>query len=115
MTDLDFVVSPVQTKVEINDQNNEDFIPGTLNIYSLEVDSEDENVSHYDAASRPKVKTKGNIILFPQPSNSCNDPLNWSKWRKLSNFLLSFLLLLLQQLLQMTLDQFKIHLMKIWN
>lgn len=86
MTDLDFVVSPVQTKVEINDQNNEDFIPGTLNIYSLEVDSEDENVSHYDAASRPKVKTKGNIILFPQPSNSCNDPLNWSKWRKLSNF-----------------------------
>ena len=46
MNDLDFVVSPVQTKVEINDQNNEDFIPGTLNIYSLEVDSEDENVSN---------------------------------------------------------------------
>ena len=65
MTDLDFVVSPVQTKVEINDQNNEDFIPGTLNIYSLEVDSEDENVSHYDASSRPKSENKRQYNPLP--------------------------------------------------
>lgn len=29
-----------------------------------------------------KTTEDGKTILIPQPSNSPNDPLNWSKWRK---------------------------------
>lgn len=30
----------------------------------------------------PYMKTKYGVILIPQPTNSQNDPLNWSRWRK---------------------------------
>ncbi|EMG46712.1 HOL1 Protein HOL1 [Candida maltosa Xu316] len=82
MPDLDFVLSPAHTNVQMNDSNNDEFIPGTLNIYSLEVTSPEDQAG----VEKTVVKTKGNIILFPQPSNSVNDPLNWSKTKKLLNF-----------------------------
>ncbi|RCK60509.1 Protein HOL1 [Candida viswanathii] len=88
MPDLDFIVSPVQTKVEINDQENEEFIPGTLNIYAGTLDYESGDRKDPSTSTGPKVKTKGDIILFPQPSNSCNDPLNWTTLRKFKNFII---------------------------
>ncbi|CAK9438689.1 uncharacterized protein LODBEIA_P29130 [Lodderomyces beijingensis] len=83
----DTVLSPVATRVELNDPLNEEFIPGTLNIYSQEIDHE-VNKDKYggDTGDLPRVKTKGNIILFPQPSDSPNDPLNWPSWKKIYNF-----------------------------
>ncbi|KAK6456118.1 transport protein [Scheffersomyces xylosifermentans] len=71
--------APVKSHVELNDRHNEDFIPGTLNIYSFEINPEDED-------TKRQIKTDGNIILVPQPSNSPNDPLNWTKYRKFLNF-----------------------------
>ncbi|CAI5758902.1 unnamed protein product [Candida verbasci] len=82
---IDTILTSVQTKVEINDRENEEFIPGTLSIYSFKFDKEKHGQIH-DNESAVKIKTKGNIILFPQPSNSVNDPLNWPRWRKLLNF-----------------------------
>ncbi|KAK6463835.1 putative major-facilitator-like ion transporter [Scheffersomyces coipomensis] len=77
---------PVETitsnaPVELNDKNNEEFIPGTLNIYSFEVDKDEEHLHDRDPNFH-RIKTVGNIILIPQPSDSPNDPLNWSPWRK---------------------------------
>ncbi|GEQ67682.1 hypothetical protein JCM33374_g1347 [Metschnikowia sp. JCM 33374] len=62
----------------INSKSNDDFIPGTINIYSF---SAEEGLSNL------KV-TKDNVILVPQPSDSVNDPLNWAKSKKLWNFVL---------------------------
>ncbi|GME76210.1 unnamed protein product [Ambrosiozyma monospora] len=46
-------------------------------------------------ASQPKhtlKTTKNGIVLHPQPTESPNDPLNWSKWKKLYQFcLLTFI------------------------
>ncbi|KAM9923906.1 hypothetical protein OXX59_004893 [Metschnikowia pulcherrima] len=62
----------------INSTSNEDFIPGTINIYSFSAEESHSNL---------KV-TKNNVILVPQPSDSVNDPLNWARSKKLWNFLL---------------------------
>ncbi|SCV99556.1 LAFE_0A05754g1_1 [Lachancea fermentati] len=63
-----------------------DYIPGTFNIYSS---SSLENGIIY--GSRLK-KSKRDVILIPQPSDSPNDPLNWSKLRKFGHFgLMSFI------------------------
>ncbi|KAJ8145237.1 hypothetical protein OXX80_002924 [Metschnikowia pulcherrima] len=62
----------------INSTSNEDFIPGTINIYSFSAEEGHSNL---------KV-TKNNVILVPQPSDSVNDPLNWARSKKLWNFLL---------------------------
>ena len=62
----------------INSTLNEDFIPGTINIYSFSAEEGHLNL---------KV-TKNNVILVPQPSDSVNDPLNWARSKKLWNFLL---------------------------
>lgn len=91
MPDHDITLSPVQTNVGINDCENEEFIPGTLNIYAAEVDPE-SNSAKNQSSRTPTVKTKGKIILFPQPSNSCNDPLNWSSLRKFKNFIIIILI-----------------------
>lgn len=71
--------APILSNVQINDKANDDFIPGTKNIYTDAIGPEDE-------VTKKKVKTQGNIILIPQPCNSPNDPLNWSKYRKFVNF-----------------------------
>lgn len=77
----DIQLRTTNTNNEINDRHYEDFIPGTFNIYTtLAQDSDD--TEH----EGPMVKTKGNIILMPQPSSSPNDPLNWSVFRKFLNF-----------------------------
>lgn len=52
-----------------------DYIPGTYNIF-LEKDERGE------AASSGLKTTKNGVILNPQPTDSPNDPLNWSWWTK---------------------------------
>lgn len=67
-------------------RNNPEYIPGTFNIYASYDTGE---VSSY-AVGKLKTSRKG-VVLIPQPSDSPNDPLNWSKWRKFIHFgLLSF-------------------------
>ncbi|KAK6201703.1 transport protein [Scheffersomyces amazonensis] len=68
--------------VELNNRHNDNFIPGTLNIYSFEINQDDEELSHEKDPNFHRIKTQGNIILIPQPSDSPNDPLNWSSYRK---------------------------------
>lgn len=63
----------------MNDYFAEDYVPGTTNILV----SLDDSSSH-----RPVKKTADGIILLPQPSDSPNDPLNWSNNRKIWHFLL---------------------------
>lgn len=62
----------------INTRLDDDFIPGTINIYSFSAE---------EGNTLLKV-TDGNVILVPQPSDSVNDPLNWSRCKKLWNFVL---------------------------
>jgi hypothetical protein len=57
--------------------------PGTILLEELL-----QNVSHdANAKEKPLLKKDGNTILQPQPSDSPNDPLNWSTKIKLSIFL----------------------------
>lgn len=61
---------------------DEEYIPGTVNIYSLQAD--DELGNRVRLKKDPK---NPNIILNPQPTDSPNDPLNWNKWRKFWNLM----------------------------
>lgn len=63
----------------LNSKSSDDFIPGTVNIYSSDGHSGDADYLHV---------TDENIILLPQPTQSINDPLNWSRNKKLWNFLI---------------------------
>lgn len=66
---------------QYTNKHHPDFIPGTYNIYSsLNL----ENGVLY----KNKLKKDGDIILIPQPSESPNDPLNWSKKRKHAHFII---------------------------
>lgn len=66
----------------INSRTNQEFIPGTINIYNLHPEQDEGKLK----------MTKGNVILQPQPTDSVNDPLNWSRNKKLWNFaLLAFI------------------------
>ncbi|OBA19838.1 hypothetical protein METBIDRAFT_45346 [Metschnikowia bicuspidata var. bicuspidata NRRL YB-4993] len=58
----------------------EDYVPGTTNIFTS---SDDASSSH---SGRPLKKNRNGIILLPQPSDSPNDPLNWSAPRKMWHF-----------------------------
>lgn len=60
----------------------EDYIPGTTNILASLDDSSSTNTG------RPLKKNAKGVILLPQPSDSPNDPLNWSVSRKMWHFLL---------------------------
>ena len=68
---------------EFFDQNqytdiyHKDYIPGTVNIFLEKIDEESGN-----AAGSTLKTNKDGVILMPQPSDSPNDPLNWSKIRK---------------------------------
>lgn len=66
---------------------DEDFVPGTSNIYvSKETSSLDSN------STRKIKRNKNGVVLLPQPSDSPNDPLNWSFSRKTWHFaVLSFI------------------------
>lgn len=57
---------------------DEDFLPGTYRLI--------ETASH--EASTAHLLKDGDIILSPQPTNSPNDPLNWSMARKYWHFVL---------------------------
>lgn len=57
-----------------------DFIPGTSNIYTS------INLENGVSYKNTLKKGKNDVILIPQPSDNINDPLNWSKPRKLSQF-----------------------------
>lgn len=61
---------------------DDDFIPGTVNIFTDDSDTE----SGKGFSEGNKLKTKNGIILMPQPSDSPNDPLNWSTFRKYAHF-----------------------------
>ncbi|EGW32311.1 uncharacterized protein SPAPADRAFT_50878 [Spathaspora passalidarum NRRL Y-27907] len=63
------------------DHYDENFIPGTVNILY----SDDQSS---DCSGKPLKRTKDGLILIPQPSDSPNDPLNWSTSRKMWHFLL---------------------------
>lgn len=65
---------------ELEKYYDDNFIPGSINIL------------HSSKGSIESLKqTKDGIILMPQPTDSPNDPLNWSPWRKGWHFaLLSF-------------------------
>lgn len=62
----------------INSKSNDDYIPGTVNIYSFSAQNGESDLE----------MTEDNVILLPQPTKSVNDPLNWSKYKKLWNFLI---------------------------
>lgn len=65
-----------------------DYVPGTTNILTGKDDVSPDNAS----TGRPLKRTKKGVILFPQPSDLPNDPLNWSSTRKMWHFfLLSFI------------------------
>lgn len=69
------------------DRHHPEYIPGTFNIYS----SPDSESDLKSTTSRLKTDKYG-VVLIPQPSDSPNDPLNWTKWRKYLHFgLMSFI------------------------
>lgn len=58
-----------------------EFLPGTSRL-----------VEDHDLEARSHLLTSGDIVLFPQPTRSPNDPLNWSKTRKYwHTFLMCFI------------------------
>ncbi|SSD61973.1 probable Protein HOL1 [Saccharomycodes ludwigii] len=70
----------------INDKTNPEYIPGTVDIF-IQTSIEDGCLN-----SKLKTDPKSGIILMPQPSDSPNDPLNWSPFRKYFHFaLMSFI------------------------
>lgn len=62
----------------INSPSNDDFIPGTINIYLFGAEKGNSALK----------TTTNNVILVPQPSDSVNDPLNWRTLKKFWNFLI---------------------------
>ena len=84
---------------QFTDPLHPDYVPGTFNIYlemgqdSQAYDEEAYAQSGDDSASNifsnhMKKDKKSGIVLMPQPSDSPNDPLNWSYWRKAWHFAL---------------------------
>ena len=63
------------------------YVPGTFNIYAQQYDLE-ETCADETPRSSLKRDPKTRIVLMPQPSDSPNDPLNWSYWRKTWHFAL---------------------------
>lgn len=63
----------------VNDRYTSGYIPGTFNIYTQKSLGKDDVTDN-------KLKMDGDVILVPQPSDSVNDPLNYSTKRKLLNF-----------------------------
>ncbi|KAH3672318.1 hypothetical protein WICMUC_004289 [Wickerhamomyces mucosus] len=70
---------------QYTNRHHPDYVPGTSNIYSS---TNLENGIIY----KSKLKKEGDVILIPQPSDSPNDPLNWSKNRKHAHFLIMALI-----------------------
>lgn len=88
MADEDFLIprSSLMNKVSTFIDNDKyinkyhpDYIPGTYNIYLEKCDKEN---------STGLKTSKNGIILHPQPTDSPNDPLNWSGWTKAYQFML---------------------------
>ncbi|KAL6925675.1 Major facilitator superfamily transporter [Hanseniaspora valbyensis] len=63
------------------------YVPGTFNIYAQQHDLEQVYGGAADG-SQLKRDSKSGTVLMPQPSDSPNDPLNWSQLRKFSHFAL---------------------------
>lgn len=49
-------------------------VPGTIQLF--------DSAAHVHSTEHLKHTPDGKIILAPQPSDSVNDPLNWSVWKK---------------------------------
>ncbi|KAG0673856.1 Protein hol1 [Kluyveromyces marxianus] len=71
---------------QYTNRHHPDYVPGTFNIYHTE--SLESGLGHGHGHGPALKKDKHGIVLFPQPSDSPNDPLNWSKYRKLAHFAL---------------------------
>ncbi|CDK27872.1 unnamed protein product [Kuraishia capsulata CBS 1993] len=76
--DLNSEVSPVGTRTAqltstTNLYDDDNYIPGTINIFHRDVGAGMEQTD---------LKIMNGIILNPQPSDSPNDPLNWSPLAK---------------------------------
>ncbi|AAS52257.1 ADR337Cp [Eremothecium gossypii ATCC 10895] len=66
------------------DLQHPSYVPGTFNIYS-------NGPVEGDSLARQALgikKDRNGVVLVPQPSDSPNDPLNWSYWRKIMHFAL---------------------------
>ncbi|CAH0056011.1 unnamed protein product [Clonostachys solani] len=70
------ITNPVTVAASV-DSDSESGIPGTIKL----VDANNELV----------LQESGDVILTPQPTSDPEDPLNWSKWRKLKAIVLSHL------------------------
>ena len=81
--------SPLSSSVPI-EYYDENFIPGTTNILTGRlIDSESSSISSSKSLKRDP---KTGLVLIPQPTDSPNDPLNWSTKRKIWQLiLLSFI------------------------
>ncbi|KAG7664074.1 uncharacterized protein J8A68_002398 [[Candida] subhashii] len=65
----------------VTDYYDDNFVPGTTNVF---FSNDQSSIS----SGRPLKRNKDGIILLPQPSDSPNDPLNWSTSRKMWHFIL---------------------------
>ncbi|CAK9436147.1 uncharacterized protein LODBEIA_P07050 [Lodderomyces beijingensis] len=71
---------------------DENFIPGTTNIYTGAAHDNGEGKGSLTSSKSLKRDTKTGLVLMPQPSDSPNDPLNWTSSRKIWHLtLLSFI------------------------
>ena len=62
-------------------------VPGTAllqdrGLGAIQSAEERANAAGYAGVDPTLLKHRGDLILVPQPSDSPNDPLNWSKARK---------------------------------
>ena len=68
--------------------NHLEHVPGTAllqdhGLGSLQSAEERASAAGYAGVDPALLKHRGDLILVPQPSDSPNDPLNWSKGRKI--------------------------------
>lgn len=69
-------IKPIKTEEQINQQAEEEWIPGTVHLVDL------------NGCLNVKHNGDSDVILIPQPSDDPNDPLRWSKRKKNLQFLL---------------------------
>ena len=71
----DKVFEPATQPVDATNADNEGGIPGTIQLVDLKHEL--------------RVLESGDVILTPQPTTDPEDPLNWSRVRKLKAIVLS--------------------------
>ncbi|PSN59651.1 major facilitator superfamily transporter [Corynespora cassiicola Philippines] len=72
-------MSATRMRSRSNAHDHDELIPGTRRLYD-----EDGHI----LPGNSSLQKAGNIVLVPQPTDSPNDPLRWSRWRKIWHSLL---------------------------